>query len=382
MKSLACQIATNAKNNINALRLVLALSVILSHSFPLSFGRSGGGNGSEPLVKITRGQENLGSTAVNLFFLTSGLLITASWLRSKTMSDFLLKRVLRIYPAFIVAVLFTCVWILIFCPEFRPTAWHNSGWRMTVLDDCIFLNMNSFAWKGIFSENPLPDAGNGSLWTIQREFCCYLLVAAIGLFCLYKRRIVVLIGTLIFYRLYAKGVLAGDDVTFYSCRFLTYFMVGINFWLWRDKIPFSGRAALGCFAVLIISSQVKPWFPVLFPIVGGYCFLYLGYCQRPTLLDWTEKTDLSYGTYLYAFPVQQALIMNEPLRKPWLVFAMATPLTLLLASLSWNLVEKRFLAMKKIALTDFDPAETVQQESGPLQTPAISLESPDTGVSK
>jgi peptidoglycan/LPS O-acetylase OafA/YrhL len=52
--------------------------------------------------------------------------------------------------------------------------------------------------------------------------------------------------------------------------------------------------------------------------------------------------------------------MNESLRNPWMNFLIATPATLLLAWLSWHMVEKRFLAMKKTPHEDFDPGAEVK----------------------
>jgi peptidoglycan/LPS O-acetylase OafA/YrhL len=87
----------------------------------------------------------------------------------------------------------------------------------------------------------------------------------------------------------------------------------------------------------------------MFPILGGYCILWLAYAPKLMLSSWADKTDLSYGTYLYAFPVQQTLAMNAVLRHPLVIFLLATPVTLLFAWLSWHLVEKPFLAMKRSA---------------------------------
>jgi peptidoglycan/LPS O-acetylase OafA/YrhL len=163
-------------------------------------------------------------------------------------------------------------------------------------------------------------------------------------------------ATLLCYLIYAKYLFVGNDGNDLDRGFLTFFLVGICAWLWRDKIPFSKWLSLSCAIALLVASQFPPWFSVLFPVLAGYCILWVGYGPRLLLLHWTEKMDLSYGTYLYAFPVQQIVVMNAFIRHPWVIFFIATPLTLLLALLSWFLVEKRFLAMKGISLKDFDPA--------------------------
>src|SRR4051812_18089304 len=113
MKTFGEVISKGNGNNLNALRLVLAFLVIVSHSYPLSYGMPEGGR-REFTYKWTGGQETLGSIAVDLFFLISGFLITASWLRSKSAQEYLVRRVLRIYPGFICALCFSALVIWLF----------------------------------------------------------------------------------------------------------------------------------------------------------------------------------------------------------------------------------------------------------------------------
>jgi len=185
MRTLRDTIDSSRSNNLNAIRLLLAAAVIYSHSFPVSYGRGGEGKG-ELLYLLTLGQESFGSIAVNLFFFISGMLIPASWLRSTSMAEYLMKRVLRIYPGYIVAVIFSAITVMILCPEFRHGIGHGISWAIILIKDCIFLTYRSLEWPGIFAYNPGPNAANGSLWTIRPEFTCYLLVAAIGLFAIYR----------------------------------------------------------------------------------------------------------------------------------------------------------------------------------------------------
>ena len=333
-----------AGNNLNAIRLALALAVILSHSFPLSLGAGGEAKG-DPLYALTQ-MESCGGVAVNLFFFISGMLITASWLNSKSMQHYLMKRVLRIYPGYIVATAFSGLLIWLFCPEFRAHAGHGISWAIMMANDWVRLDQKSLGWEGVFSGNPLPQCANGSLWTIPLEFSCYMSVLWLGLFSLFRFRWLILAAALGIYCKFSYNLLAGYDAFHLDSRFWTYFFGGACFWLWRDKIPFSGRMAWVGLALLLVASQIRPWFSVLEPVFGSYAVLWLGYGLRLPCLQWTQKTDLSYGTYLYAFPVQQVLAMNESLRHPWLLFLLSAPVTLLLAWMSWHWVEKRFLAIK------------------------------------
>jgi peptidoglycan/LPS O-acetylase OafA/YrhL len=275
------------------------------------------------------------------------------------MKDFLMKRVLRIYPGFVVAMVLTVVTIWIVCPEFRIGAEQGIVWLRTLFTDLVSLNNHSLIRNGIFSGNPFPNYGNESLWTIQKEFACYLLVAMLGLFCLFKQRGLILTATLAIYLIYCHKLFAGEATEHSIFRFAIYFLVGMNVWLWQDKIPFTRWFAFSFLVVLLVAIHFKPWFSVIFPYLGAYCTLWFGYGLRLHFLDWTDETDLSYGTYLYAWPIQQIIAMNESLRHHLLNFFISTPIALCLAWLSWNLIEKRFLAIKKSFQVDNIPATTV-----------------------
>jgi peptidoglycan/LPS O-acetylase OafA/YrhL len=315
--------------------------------------------------RLSQGQETAGSLAVNLFFLISGFLITASWLHSSSMQNFLQRRVLRIYPAYVVALTFCALLIWGVCPAFRVMPEHQGmpyfltliSWGIDFMKDCVMLTFNSISWKGVFTDNPYPGCANASLWTIQKEFFCYLLVAGIGQFALFKRRWLTLLAALVIYAAYAKALLTGVDVEQMDRRYLCYFFVGMNFWLWRDKIPYSPLFAAGCLLPLVLGAQFKPFFSILMPVAGGYLVLWLGYGPKVSLFDWTHRMDLSYGTYLYAYPVQQHFAMSPSLREPLANFALTVPCVLALAFLSWNLIEKPFLALKNYLPLDRDPGE-------------------------
>src|SRR5204862_6156267 len=90
------------KNNFGAMRLALAIVVLLIHMFAAFRGTW---DAREVLMLPTGGQMDLGALAVNWFFAISGFLITLSWMRTPEMRTFLTKRVLRIYPGFLLASL-------------------------------------------------------------------------------------------------------------------------------------------------------------------------------------------------------------------------------------------------------------------------------------
>src|ERR1700743_299894 len=89
------------KNNaFDVLRLMLALFVIISHSYFL-----GGYKTPDPLAIFSKGQTDFGEIGVLGFFALSGYLITASFERAKNVMVFASHRVLRIFPAYWVCLL-------------------------------------------------------------------------------------------------------------------------------------------------------------------------------------------------------------------------------------------------------------------------------------
>jgi peptidoglycan/LPS O-acetylase OafA/YrhL len=334
------------ENNLNVLRLFLALLVLYSHCYPLAIGSS----------------NRAGYAAVDLFFFISGLLITASWLRSKSMNDYLRKRVLRIFPGFIGALLVSTV----IMTAVNPTGLFKTvvSWQglKSFIYGCLTLSSDSLIGPEVFPHNPFPKCVDGSMWTIPIEFECYLGVCVIGLFCLFKFRWLIM-GIFIYnYLLVCKSVYRGWDFSNQDRRFFTLFLAGVCAWLWRDKIPLHWSVAFGsCVLLLLPAFTPLPWL-IVEPVALTYIALWLGYARPLEATRWCDTTDLSYGVYLYAFPVQQLIASNAWGRNVWVMLIVSIPVTLVMALASWHLVEKRFLAMKASRFIDRDPAEAPPPE--------------------
>ena len=95
------QFAQGRDNNYNFIRFMAAVAVLVTHSFVLATGRPN----TEPLR--ARLGLTLGSVAVDIFFITSGFLVTASLLNRRSIIDFAWARLLRIFPALLIMLLLT-----------------------------------------------------------------------------------------------------------------------------------------------------------------------------------------------------------------------------------------------------------------------------------
>lgn len=319
--------------------------VILAHSFPLATGKEG-----DPLFVLSHGQTSFGGLAVNLFFFISGLLITASWLNSRSMNDYLRRRVLRIVPGYVCALGFSFLLASLFA--LHPFA--DLPARIARFQDVLSLGYHCVMGDWVFPNNIYPHQANGSLWTIGREFFCYLLVAAIGLFGLFKYRWLLLGGLVLFFAYYSLTLLKGGDIEYSDRRFFTFFLAGTCAWLWRDKLPLHGGLAVLALIVTMGAVPFGPLFLIVQPVAVCYLVLWAGFAFPVPAFSWCDRTDLSYGTYLFAFPVQQA-VSALGVGNPWVLFAVATPLVLGIAWISWVIVEKPCLDLKRKDFTDRDP---------------------------
>lgn len=348
MNILLGDVSRGRENNIDFLRFFLAVVVIFSHSYPLLWGS----NDREPLSLATGGQRTGGELAVDGFFILSGFLIARSWVSSRGLGDYLRRRALRIYPGFLAAISFSG---LIAAPLLRDGAaayWGAFSWR-------------DFLLRGINLEFYTPSSGppaNGSLWSIRYEFMCYLAVAALGLCGLMSRRGLVALGWLLCEGLYACQIyfhleMYGSRLSWLYCfpglwpRLMSDFLAGVLFYCYRDRIVLSWPsllgAATGLFTLGVAVPSLRP-LPLAVPVLGAYVLFFAAYFPAGRLRHFASRGDLSYGLYLYAFPLQQLLIRAfRPLLHPLTLSPLALGVTALFAALSWRFVESPFLRLKR-----------------------------------
>ncbi len=336
------------ENNFNFLRFGLAVLVLFSHSFNVIYGSDTG----DWFYILTRGQIFGGGLAVDGFFVISGFLILQSWLYSRSAGDYLRKRVLRIYPGYLVCSLL-CVFVV------GPIAvgsasvyFHTMPWKQN-LRPLLFLNQIEIY---PFVSLPMPIV-NGSLWTISSEFLCYLLLAALGTLGLLRQRKYVLAlfaATIAFYTLQVAQewkttfhfpLRLGGVVDAWP-RLFTFFLAGMCYYLYRERIPRT-VGLLWLSPLVLAISCVTQSLALTLPIFGTYILFYFAFHPKIHLSRFGTKNDLSYGIYLYAWPIQQLLLKYFiAALNPITLFLCALPLCCAAAYLSWHLVEKPFLKLK------------------------------------
>lgn len=344
-------------NAFDTIRLLAAASVIFSHAFVLVDGRES----VEPLYRLTDGQITIGRAAVAAFFVVSGLLISMSFDRSRSLSRFMFNRALRLFPG-----LWVCLALLLFV--FGPIAtsvpiraYATSPETIGFFGSFLFFPLSQ-SIAGVFDGLPGSDAINGSLWTLKYEIACY----AFGALLLGTGRFRVAVVALCWLGAMLATHILGDPLgqsggTYYIAWMLWLFRfygAGMLLYLLRDRIALSKGAAIAAL-FLIIFGAFTPLFTESLATFGAYALIVAAFLAAPWFKGLTAKGDLSYGVYIYAFPVQQALVafaLDTPV--PWLNNVLiATPVTFLLAWLSWHFVERPALNLK----SRLSPASAVVQ---------------------
>lgn len=332
------------KNHFNSLRLMMAIAVIWSHAFALYYGSED----SEPLSLLLNGQYNAGNVAVRVFFIISGFLITISYLHSSSLLSYMRKRVARIYPGFIVAVML-CAFIVVplFSTqvELTPTTIWRTIWR-------AFTLKGAMPPSDVFAGNPGIKAVNGALWSIPFEFWCYIAIAALGALRLLRWRLFLLVAmlTIMIGRavLDFVGIKPGipvlDNIIGWSYLWFSVapcFLAGALAYLYRDRLPRSGALAVALSIAFVGAAHTSDLLcDALFPIATAYLTFYVAFGGR-ALPDFAKFGDFSYGTYLYGFPIEQMLVTAS---LPFLLYVPAAIfLSLCAGTASWFIVERRFL---------------------------------------
>jgi peptidoglycan/LPS O-acetylase OafA/YrhL len=323
-------------NALNALRLAFAVAVIWWHSFALT----GHTLAADPL------RQALSNWPVDSFFAISGFLIVGSWRRTPSVRGFLTARVLRIFPAFWVCLVVTG---LVFAPVLALSTGHDaiSTSNLTYVARNFLLRINQYGITGTLEHIPYPDVWNGSLWTLWWEFICYLGVLGLGLMRVINTRW----GVASAFALSVLGLAAtayGPVTEYYlthGSRFGVMFLAGALIQRFAGRIPLTWPL-VGAALILASSATFLSDYRILGALPLAYAVIGIGALASSPRLQ--IRNDISYGTYIYAFPVQQILATAGFWHLGVAVFALtATVCTLPIAALSWFTIEKRALNLKR-----------------------------------
>lgn len=323
-------------NNFNLLRFIAASLVLLSHCWPLTT-RS---NASEPLFLLVG--QTLGTTAVMVFFSTSGFLVTSSWERTRNPLSFCSARVFRIFPGLLCALLVSAFAIGPLISTLPVSDYFSSTRTWTYIPSNLLLIKPQQSLPGVLEQSHYKVL-NGSLWTLAYEVFCYALLLSAACSGLLRRdRLIYLLGIVLVCALILTEV-RGQATKGFAHHMLalgTSFTCGVCLWLLRERTVLNpwAAAALITSALMALANDV-PGSLALFSASLAYGSLYLAFVPSGQIRRFNRLGDCSYGVYIYAFPVQQAIIIMNPGIGIAALFFISWTVTIVFASLSWKLIE-------------------------------------------
>jgi len=340
------------KINFNLIRFLLASFVIIFHNnifLQRNFKK-------DIFYLLFNSSIHLGTFSVILFFLISGYLIVKSWDNNNNIRAFLLNRILRIYPGFIVASIISCFLI-------GPFVGYENYFKQFnyrhFIEGLFLLIMprTPHVFPGSFIE-----LINASMWTINNEFVCYLLVLILGVVSFVKKKF----GWLLFFTTFFSIIILGQifnikNITNFFSNYIVKEFVDI-YWIFSFFIGGTyylfGRPYLNRKPIIIISAILmlicfynKDIVEYALPIFGGYIVLSFAEKTIPFLSNFNKLPDISYGIYLYGWPISKFLIFCQPNIGHRLLNLESFLLAILFGLFSWYLIEEPFMMLKPKIVT-------------------------------
>ncbi|MFV8346500.1 acyltransferase family protein [Flavobacterium sp. ZB4P13] len=336
----------NKNNNFDFLRFLFALLVVISHAYPLS----GSSETSQWIYQITNEQIVLAQVGLSGFFIISGYFIFQSLERSKGLLDYFKKRVLRLFPALFVVLLLTIVLAPFVyngaVPFFKNTAVYS------YVSNNLSLYFFQSSIKGIFDTNAYHSI-NGSLWTIRYEFSLYIALSLLFFFRKQKQLVllIILFSYVVFIFLY----------TFYLDRFRgsslfglqglhvlnlgTFFIGGSLLASLQFERMGNKSLILGISILILVLSLYFNYYEWVKHIIMPVVVMLLGFIPVFFIRTFGKIGDMSYGIYIYSFPIQQSLMYFFKM-DTYVLMISSVLLSMGFGYVSWHWIEKRALEYK------------------------------------
>lgn len=345
--------AITHRNNLDLLRLVAALGVVMVHVVDLS--------GQVVLNALAMPDSKW---ALSLFFVLSGYLVFQSCEQTSDWRRYALKRVRRIVPAYVAVVLLCVLLGAALTTRTQADYWGPETVRYLVAN-LLLLNFVAPGLPGVFESNTL-QAVNGALWTIKVEVMFYavvpLWVAAVRrwghhrvlglgfvLSCLWWG------GCWWLAQRTGKGIFV--ELSKQMPGQLMFFLPGAWCYYERERLQAWGWRVGVVGVLLMVLSQVFDGARLgpgayVYPLALAALMFWAGFIV-PWLGPAARHGDLSYGIYIIHFPLIQTLVQLGVFEaSPWGGVVLLALLLPALAWLSWHLIEARALSRRVAAPTE------------------------------
>jgi peptidoglycan/LPS O-acetylase OafA/YrhL len=383
-QALAGNISLNQKLALHAgrptgfdyLRIFLSIAIVCEHSIITSFGETAGGAvwhlPFRPLVGMF----------LPMFFALSGFLVAGSLFRTTSLVQFLGLRVIRIYPALCVEVLISALLIGPLLTILPLKDYFSSPvfylYLLNITGDIHYL------LPGLFQNNPFPNTVNLQLWTVPFELGCYITLSLLAVIGIKKFHWIAPAATVLLLLAYfVVRVIVKKEWALIAIPgglpgqlLIACFLSGVSLYLYKEKLPWSHSL---CAISGVLTALLFGFIPLgdfIVAPVAAYFTVSLG-VTNPKKLPVLQGADYSYGIYLYGFVLQQALAFAFPWARQWWINVLfCVPAAIGMAAVSWHLVEKPALNLRRY----FQSQTAEHDESGLEGLPASKSPLPAAGA--
>lgn len=332
-------------NNLDLLRILLSCFVIVGHSPTLN-----GTNGQwiDPIGHFFNFTYS-GALAVKIFFFISGMLVTNSWLKSRSSLHFVVSRFFRLMPALFFVLLIT---VFIIGPIVTNL---SSNQYFSSLDGFKYLRHNlvfntDFVLPGVFVSNIYKEAVNGSLWSLKYEVACYIVLLGVFLVLGKKNKnflnipiAIIIIDSFLPTRIFLGWLGDNPEINLLPASFAFGSLYAVN----SDKIEINLKSVLGIFLLFYVFGSTG-FAQLIFVFAACNASLYIA--SNSFFCKLKPKYDISYGIYLWGFLVQQTLFHFIGSKSVLIHCLISITIAIILGFLTNIMIEKPFINFGKIAL--------------------------------
>jgi len=329
-------------NNLDFIRIVCASMVIIGHAYILNPSE-----GHIDLIEWLTGFTYSGSLAVELFFFISGILVTESLLRKKSIVSFVISRLFRMIPGLLFVLLITTFILGPLLTEIKAIEYFKNRSTYTYLFTNISLFKTDYLLPGVFIKNYYQNIVNGSLWSLKHEARYYFITLAIFIThrCLLKKVNISYVYNIVVLYIFMYTIL--ELIIAPSGKSLEFNLLPVSFasgslLAVHKKHININYAIVSVFVLLTVVFWRTAINRFIFNISASLLVIVLA--ENKYIKKIKIKSDISYGIYLWGFFVQQTIFHFVGCQNTYIFIFESLSLSYIMGFLSFILVEKRFMS--------------------------------------
>lgn len=325
-------------NNLDLIRIIASIAVIVGHSYILAPSE-----GNTDVIRQLFSVVYSGSLAVSIFFFISGLVVSNSLFQKQSILEFSISRSFRILPGLLVMLLITTFIMGSMVSTLPFFEYLQNELTYKYVFNNLLMHIN-YQLPGVFEGNHYGRAVNGSLWTLPWEIKFYMFLLAFFLVGLFKNRtianfsLLLIIISPIFFPLFSTN----SEVF----NLPLMFSLGVFFTLNKNILFINYKLIIGWYILTFLGYTINSeFYSLLLHISVGYTVLYVASLHEVRRIK--INSDISYGVYIYAFPIQQLFNNFFPEKSFLFNMLFSIPIAMFFGYLSWIYIEKKFIILGK-----------------------------------